>query len=37
MLGWELEDLIQKTIYAMRSCEAQIQDTMEKEIEEAIL
>ena len=27
MLGWELDELIQKTIYAMRSCEAQIQET----------
>lgn len=30
MLGWELSDLIQKTIYAMRSCETQIQDAMGK-------
>lgn len=30
MLGWELSDLIQKTIYAMRSCEAEIQEAMEK-------
>ncbi len=30
MLGWELNDLIQKTIYAMRSCEAKIQEEMEK-------
>ena len=30
MLGWELNDLIQKTIYAMRSCEEEIQDAMEK-------
>lgn len=28
MLGWELGDLIQKTIYAMRSCETEIQETM---------
>lgn len=28
MLGWELSDLIQKTIYAMRSCEAEIQEAM---------
>ena len=28
MLGWELNDLIEKTIYAMRSCEAEIQDAM---------
>ena len=33
MLGWELDELIQKTIYAMRSREAQIQETMEKEKE----
>lgn len=30
MLGWELNDLIQKTIYAMRSGEKDIQDAMEK-------
>ena len=29
MLGWELNDLVQKTIYAMRSCETQIQEVME--------
>lgn len=29
MLGWELNDLIEKTIYAMRSCEAEIQEAME--------
>lgn len=29
MLGWELGDLIQKTIYAMRSCETEIQEAME--------
>lgn len=28
MLGWELDDLIQKTILAMRSCEADIQEKM---------
>lgn len=28
MLGWELSDLIQKTIYAMRSCEAEIQEAL---------
>ena len=28
MLGWELGDLIQKTIYAMRSCETEIQEAM---------
>lgn len=32
MLGWDLNDLIQKTIYAMRSCEAEIQEAMEKEV-----
>lgn len=31
LLGWELGDLMQKTIYAMRSCEAQIQEAMEAE------
>ena len=31
MLGWELNDLIEKTIYAMRSCETEIQDAMEAE------
>ncbi|MCD7835189.1 MAG: hydrolase [Lachnospiraceae bacterium] len=30
MLGWELDALIQKTILAMRSCEAYIQDEMKK-------
>ena len=29
MLGWELNDLIQKTIYAMRSCEEDIQNALE--------
>ena len=28
MLGWDLSDLIQKTIYAMRSCESEIQEAM---------
>lgn len=28
MLGWELSDLIQDTIYAMRSCEAEIRAVM---------
>lgn len=28
MLGWELSDLIQKTIYAMRSCEEEIQEAL---------
>ena len=30
MLGWSLEELIEKTIYAMRSCEAEIQELMQK-------
>lgn len=30
MLGWDLNDLIQKTIYAMRSCEAEINEACEK-------
>lgn len=29
-LGWELNDLFEKTILAMRSCEAQINEEMEK-------
>ena len=28
MLGWDLTELIQKTIYAMRSCEAEVQEIM---------
>ena len=28
MLGWNLTDLIQKTIYAMRSCETEVQEIM---------
>ena len=28
LLGWELDELIQKTILAMRSCETQIQEEM---------
>lgn len=35
MLGWDLSELIQKTIYAMRSCESQIQEIMQKEQAEA--
>lgn len=31
MLGWDLSDLIQKTIQAMRSCENSVQAEMEKE------
>jgi putative nucleotidyltransferase with HDIG domain len=30
MLGWELSDLIQRTIYAMRSCEAGVQEELEQ-------
>lgn len=30
MLGWELNDLIQKTIYAMRSCEEEIQKALKE-------
>lgn len=33
MLGWELSDLIQKTIYAMRSCEESINEACEKGFE----
>jgi predicted hydrolase (HD superfamily) len=29
MLGWELSDLLQKTIYAMRSCETGVQEELE--------
>lgn len=32
MLGWDLSDLIQKTIYAMRSCESGIQEAMAQEV-----
>lgn len=31
MLGYDLSELIQKTIYAMRSCEAEVLEAMEKE------
>lgn len=31
MLGWELTELIQKTLEAMRSCEASVQSAMEAE------
>lgn len=31
MLGWELNDLFEKTIFAMRICERQIQEEMERE------
>ena len=30
MLGWELTDLMQKTISAMRSCEDEIKNAMEQ-------
>ena len=30
MLGWELDKLIENTIYAMRSCEAEIKQAMEQ-------
>lgn len=30
MLGWELNELFEKTILSMRSCEAQIQEEMQK-------
>lgn len=30
MLGWELTELFEKTILAMRSCESQIQEEMQK-------
>lgn len=33
MLGWELGDLIQKTIYAMRSCEESVNEACEKGFE----
>lgn len=32
LLGWELTDLMDKTIRAMRSCEAEIQAAMTKEV-----
>lgn len=32
MLGWTLEELIEKTIYAMRSCETEVQEAMSKEV-----
>ena len=31
MMGWELDKLIQDTIYAMRSCESEIQAYMERQ------
>lgn len=30
MLGWELDDLFDKTILAMRSCEAAVAEAMEE-------
>ena len=32
MLGWELSELIQKTILAMRSCEESVKESVEKSI-----
>ena len=31
MLGWSLDELMEKTILAMRSCEAQVNEEMERE------
>ena len=31
MLGWELDDLIRKTILAMRSCESEVQEALKEE------
>ena len=31
MLGWSLEELMEKTILAMRSCEAQVEEEMERQ------
>lgn len=33
MLGWELDELITKTILAMRSCEAEVTEAMQREKE----
>lgn len=33
MLGWELDELITKTILAMRSCEAEVAEAMQREKE----
>ena len=33
MLGWDLSDLLQKTIYAMRSCEEDINKAVENNFE----
>jgi hypothetical protein len=30
MLGWELSDLIEKTILAMRSCEDSVKEQLEQ-------
>lgn len=35
MLGWSLEELMEKTILAMRSCEAQVAEEMEKQFPSA--
>lgn len=32
MLGYELSELIQKTIFAMRSCEAEVQEILQQEM-----
>lgn len=32
MLGWDLTDLMKRTIEAMRSCETQVQEAMEREV-----
>lgn len=32
MLGWELSELIQKTILAMRSCEQEVAEALQKEV-----
>ena len=32
MLGWDLSDLIQKTIYAMRSCEQEVWEALLEEV-----
>lgn len=32
MLGWDLSDLIQKTIYAMRSCEQEVWEALHEEV-----
>ena len=34
MLGWELDELFDKRIQAMRSCEASVAEAMETKLEE---